>query len=272
MGKTVLISGSSSGIGLETARRFARAGWTVVAGMRNPTGRHTLLHDERTVNIVELDVTDNNSIKKAVEYTIENFGSIEVLVNNAGYGLTGVFEYFEEEKVKKQMDTNFFGILRLTKEVLPYMKTQKSGTIINVASVGGRVTFPFYSFYNATKWAVEGFSESLQHELVQFNIRIKIVEPGPVKTDFYDRSIEKFSPKPGDDYEKNFNIAFKNMEASGRSGISAAKTAKKIFNAATSSNWKLRYPVGTKGVLILRKLLPDVLFNGIIRAVLFTKR
>jgi NAD(P)-dependent dehydrogenase (short-subunit alcohol dehydrogenase family) len=272
MGKTVLISGSSSGIGLETARLFARSGWTVVAGMRNPDGRHTILHDERTVNIVELDVTDINSVKKAVQYTVENFGGIDVLVNNAGYALSGIFEYYEEEKVKKQMDTNFFGILRLTKEVLPHMKKQKSGIIINVTSVGGRVTFPFFSFYNATKWAVEGFSESLQHELVPFNIRIKIIEPGPVKTDFYDRSMEKLTPKPDDGYEKRFNIAFENMDSSGRNGISPLKTAKIIYKAATSTNWKLRYPIGTKGLLTLRKLLPDVIFNGIIRTILLSKR
>jgi NAD(P)-dependent dehydrogenase (short-subunit alcohol dehydrogenase family) len=201
MGKVALITGSSSGIGLESAKLFAKSGWTVIAGMRNPDSRITPLHDyPNRVNIVHIDVTDDKSITDAVEYTVKNFGGIDVLINNAGYGLTGIFEYYDEEKVRKQFDTNFFGIVKLTKAVLPYMKSQKRGTIVNVASVGGRITFPLFSFYHATKWAVEGFSESLQHELVPFNIRIKIVEPGPVKTDFYNRSMDIFTPKPSDEY------------------------------------------------------------------------
>lgn len=268
MGKTVLVSGSSSGIGLEACKLFAEAGWSVVAGMRNAAGRKTLLHDERRVNIIDLDVTDSESVKKAVEYTVTNFGGIDVLVNNAGYALTGVFEHYHEELVRKQFDTNFMGIVRLTGEVLPHMKKQKSGTIVNVASVGGRVTFPFYSFYHGTKWAVEGFSESLQHELVPFNIKIKIVEPGPVKTDFYDRSMNILEPKPGDGYEDYFSTAFKNMNSAGNTGISAKKAAKKIVKAASDPGWKLRYPVGSKGILYLRRLLPDVLFNGIVRSII----
>ncbi len=268
MGKTVLVSGSSSGIGLEVAKLFAAAGWTVVAGMRNAANRTTPLHDERKVTIIDLDVTDVDSVKKAVEFTVTNFGSIDVLVNNAGYALTGVFEYYNEESVKKQFDTNFMGIVRLTGEVLPHMKKQKRGTIVNISSVGGKVTFPLYSFYNATKWAVEGFSESLQHELVPFNIKIKIIEPGPVKTDFFARSMDILTPKPGDEYEVYFNVAFKNMGESAKNGISAQKAAKKVVKAATDSGWRLRYPVGSKGILYLRKLLPVVIFNGIIRGII----
>ena len=135
-----------------------------------------------------LDVTDVDSIKSAIDETLEKFGRIDAVVNNAGYGLVGAFEAATQEQIEKQFQTNVFGLMNVCREILPYFREQKRGTIVNVASVGGRITFPFYSLYHATKWAVEGFRESLQYELEQFNIRVKIIEPGPIKTDFYDRS------------------------------------------------------------------------------------
>jgi len=269
MGKVVLISGSSSGIGLETCKLFASAGWTVIAGMRNASGRVTPLHDDRRITVTELDVTDTSSITKAVEEVARNHGGIDVLVNNAGYALTGVFEYFDEETVRKQIETNVIGLMKLTREVLPHMRERKSGTIVNISSIAGKTTFPFYSFYHATKWAVEGFSESLQHELVPFNIKVKIVEPGPVKTDFFTRSMEIFKPRPGDEYTNLFETAYRNMGQTGNMGISAKKAAKKVFKAATSGGWKLRYPVGSMGIPGLRRLLPDVIFNGFVRSIVF---
>ncbi len=172
MGKVVLISGSSSGIGLETAKLFASAGWTVIAGMRNAAGRTTPLHDDRRIIVTGLDVTDSRSVSDAVAEVVKNHGGIDVLVNNAGYALTGVFEYFDEATLRKQIDTNVIGMMTLTREVLPHMRERGGGTIVNIASIAGKTTFPFYSFYHATKWAVEGFSESLQHELVPFNIKV----------------------------------------------------------------------------------------------------
>lgn len=269
MGKVVLISGSSSGIGLETARLFASSGWTVIAGMRNPEGRLTPLHDDRRIVVRELDVTDTSSIERAVAKVVRDHGGIDVLVNNAGYALTGVFEYFDEETVRRQIETNVIGLMKLTREVLPHMRERKGGTIVNIASIAGKTTFPFYSFYHATKWAVEGFSESLQHELVPFNIKVKIVEPGPVKTDFFTRSMEMFKPRPGDGYSGWFDSAFRNMGQTSNMGITAKKAAKKVFKAATSKGWKLRYPVGSMGILALRRLLPDTVFNGLVRSIVF---
>ncbi len=269
MGKVVLISGSSSGIGLETAKLFASAGWTVIAGMRNAAGRTTPLHDDRRIIVAELDVTDTTSVTRAVAEVVKNHGGIDVLVNNAGYALTGVFEYFDEATVRKQIDTNVIGLMKLTREVLPHMRERGGGTIVNIASIAGKTTFPFYSFYHATKFAVEGFSESLQHELVPFNIKVKIVEPGPVKTDFFTRSMEMFKPLSGDDYSGWFDTAFRNMGQTSNMGISAKKAAKKVFKAATSSGWKLRYPVGSMGVLLLRRLMPDTIFNGLVRSIVF---
>ncbi len=135
-----------------------------------------------------LDVTDIPSIRAAIDETIGRFGAIDALVNNAGYGLVGAFEATTSEQVERQMATNVTGLMNVTRAVLPHFRQRRAGVLVNVASMGGRLTFPFYSVYHASKWAVEGFSESLSYELQPFGVRVKIIEPGPIKTDFYDRS------------------------------------------------------------------------------------
>lgn len=189
MNKVVLITGASSGIGLHTARLFQAKNWKVAATMRSPDKADDL---KKIVDIecFRLDVTDIESIKSAISATLYKFGRIDVVVNNAGYGLIGPFEAATPEQVERQFQTNVFGLMNVCREILPYFREQKRGHIVNIASVAGRITFPAYSLYHATKWAVEGFSESLQYELEQFNIRVKIIEPGPIKTDFYGRSQE----------------------------------------------------------------------------------
>jgi NADP-dependent 3-hydroxy acid dehydrogenase YdfG len=186
MEKVVLITGASSGIGKETAKLFQAKNWKVAATMRSPEKAEDL---QKIVDLecLRLDVTDIESIKSAIAETLDKFGRIDAVVNNAGYGLIGPFEAATPEQIEKQFQTNVFGLMNVYREVLPYFREQRRGFIVNVASVGGRVTFPLYSLYHATKWAVEGFSESLQYELEQFNIRVKIIEPGPIKTDFYGR-------------------------------------------------------------------------------------
>src|SRR6476661_411762 len=187
MNKVVLITGASSGIGKETVKLFQTKDWKVAATMRSPEKAEDLQRIA-DVECIRLDVTDTDSIKSAIQTTLEKFGRIDAVVNNAGYGLVGAFEAATPEQIEKQFQTNVFGLMNVCREILPYFREQKRGYIVNVASVGGRMTFPFYSLYNSTKWAVEGFSESLQYELEQFNIRVKIIEPGPLNTDFYDRS------------------------------------------------------------------------------------
>src|SRR5262249_25648147 len=142
------------------------------------------------VACLRLDVTDTETITQAVKDAVARFGSIDVLVNNAGYGLVGPFEASTKENIERQFNTNLFGLMETTRAILPHFREKRNGVLINVASMGGRITFPLYSLYHATKWAVEGYSESLQHELLPFNIRVKIIEPGPIKTDFYDRSMD----------------------------------------------------------------------------------
>jgi len=182
MKKTILITGASSGFGRETAKLFHSKGWNVIATMRSPE-KETELSTLSDILISRLDVTDKLTIQSAVAAGIAKFGQIDVLVNNAGYGAMGALEAATEQEVRQQFEVNLFGLIEVTKAVLPAMRQEKSGIIINVSSVGGRVTFPFSSLYHATKFAVEGLSESLSQEVAPLGIKVLIVEPGPFRTD-----------------------------------------------------------------------------------------
>lgn len=265
MKKNVLITGSSTGIGLETALYFQEKGWNVAATMRHPEQRETALHSKDDILKLHLDVLDKNSIHAALRAALDKFGRIDALVNNAGYGLVGPFEAATEEQIRRQFDTNLFGLMAVIRALLPHFREQGGGTIINVASIGGRVTFPFYSLYHGTKWAVEGFSESLQHELRPFNIRVKIVEPGPIKTDFYERSADLIQNEGFTVYDEQFHRALPNMMNVSKLGARPRKVAKTIYRAANGKFRKLRYPVHALGMLAMRRLLPDRLFDGMVR-------
>ncbi|NMF59516.1 SDR family oxidoreductase [Pseudanabaena yagii] len=274
MTKTVLITGASSGIGRATALYFQKRGWNVAATMRSPeqviskeAGRANSLTNLDRLAFLKLDVTDSDSIKAAVAEAIAKFGVIDVLVNNAGYGMLGAFETSTPEQIQRQFNTNVFGLMETTRAVLPHFRDRQSGVIVNVASVGGRVAFPLYSLYHSTKWAVEGFSESLQHELLAFNIRVKIIEPGPIKTDFYDRSAERTSNPDFPEYDDLSDRVLAKLNQIGTTGASPNVVAKTIYTASTDNSWKLRYPADplAKQLLLARKLLPDFLFTKLIR-------
>lgn len=181
--KTVLITGASSGFGKETAKLFQQNGWNVIASMRSPENEEELNKLEN-VFVTRLDVQDESSIRKTVEAGVQKFGTIDILVNNAGYGLMGVFESATKEQIQKQFDVNVFGMMQVTQAVLPYLRKNGRGVIVNLSSFGGIVALPFTSLYAASKFAVEGFSESLSHELAKFDIKVKIIEPGGVHTNF----------------------------------------------------------------------------------------
>jgi NADP-dependent 3-hydroxy acid dehydrogenase YdfG len=189
MKKTILITGSSSGIGKATARLFQRAGWNVIATMRSPE-KETELSALPNVLVARLDVQDSASIAVAVSAGIERFGRIDVLLNNAGYGAYGLLEATPMEKISRQFDVNVIGLLETTKAVLPHLRASKSGTIINISSIGGKMAFPLGTLYHGTKFAVEGLSEALHYELSAIGVSVKIVEPGFVKTDFAGRSLD----------------------------------------------------------------------------------
>jgi NAD(P)-dependent dehydrogenase (short-subunit alcohol dehydrogenase family) len=243
MKKTVLITGSSSGIGKAAAQYFVEKGWNVAATMRKPEAEKDL-RETPSLKLIRLDVQDEASIAEAVRQTIAAFGKIDVLVNNAGYGLAGVAEFISEADIRRQFDVNVFGVMAVTNAVLPHFRANKSGRIINVSSMGGRVTFPLFSYYHATKFAIEGYSESLNYELNPLGIDVKIIEPGGVKTDFGGRSMDMVKTD-NPNYQR---LQGKLMEAlSDDSNIitEAIDVAKIIFQAATTTGSRMRYLVGS---------------------------
>lgn len=187
--KTILITGASSDIGKSTALRFQAEGWNVVATMRDTSADNDLAALDYVL-VTKLDVTNPASIADAIAVGINRFGRIDVLVNNAGYGAYGPLEAFSMDRIRRQFGTNVIGLLEVTKAVLPHMRKNRSGTIVNISSIGGQITFPLGTLYHGTKFAVEGLSEALHYELEPLGIRVRIVEPDMIKADFGGRSFD----------------------------------------------------------------------------------
>lgn len=263
--KTILITGASTGIGRACAERFQAEGWNVAATMRTPSKGAALAALPR-VKVLRLDVTDRDSIDAAVAQTIEHFGGIDVVLNNAGYGLAGALEAASAEQIERQFATNVYGPIHVIQACLPHLREKQDGVIVNISSVGGRIPYPLNTLYHGTKFAIEGISESLALELGAFNIRVKIVEPGGVSTDFAGRSMD-FTQKEGltayDDISQRVMAAYMAPErAATRS--SPEDTAEVIFQAATDGTAKLRYVAGkdAEQLLALRKQLDDEAFRA----------
>ena len=266
MKKTVLITGTSSGIGKATVLAFAKMDWDVIATQRNPE-KETDFENLPNVKMYALDVIDLENIKQVFSQVQREFGKIDVVVNNAGYGVDGAFEAMSDDIIEKQFNTNVFGLMRVTREAIKHMRPNGGGKIIQISSMGGKITFPLYSIYHATKFAVEGFTESLHYELAQFNIKLKLIEPGPIVTDFYGRSRQFIKPTDTDQYDgfiQKFNEAAEKVmkDAEGPEVV-----AKMIYKSATDDSNQLRYAVGKPGpmLLILRKLLSDKLYFLMVR-------
>lgn len=264
--KTVFITGASSGIGKDTALAFAKNDWNVIATMRKPENE-TELKKFKNVKVFRCDVTDADSIKKSISDGLSAFDQIDVLVNNAGFYTIGVLEAATNEQIKRQLDTNLLGLINMTKEILPYFRKQKSGMIINISSVAGRTTVPLQSLYHATKWGVEGFSESLQYEVRPFKIKVKIVEPGVIKTDFYGRSMTMMDDKSLNEYQDYSKRVTSNLVKNGNDGSDPAKVADLILKVASSNNDKMRYTVGkSKSIVTLKTLLPNRVYQRLINS------
>ncbi|HEY4111896.1 SDR family oxidoreductase [Puia sp.] len=242
MKKTVLITGASSGFGKATAQLFQSKGWNVVASMRNPE-KETGLGPDSFLK-VKLDVTDKKSIREAVEKAIHRFGRIDVLVNNAGFGAIGVLEAASDQQIRKQFDVNLFGLIDVIKAVLPRMREQKEGVIVNLSSMGGRITIPFGTLYNATKWALEGLTEALQFELNPFGIGLKIIEPGSYRTNFNGSSMDYFGAGELGDYREIFAKFTEIAKTPGRGNPDLSEVSTTIYAAATDGTPQLRYIVG----------------------------
>ncbi len=263
--KTILITGSSSGIGKTTAKYFAAKGWQVAATMRNPDNEKEL-QNISGIKIFKLDVLSESSIVAAIQEILLSFGTIDVVLNNAGYAVAGAFETVSPEQVMHQFNVNVFGLMNVVRNILPHFREHNNGTIINVSSVAGFAAIPGYSLYSASKFTVEGFSESLSFELRPFNIKVKIIEPGPIKTDFFGRSMD-ISKKEGlNVYNEYMQKILTGMDKMGDSGKNPIEVAETIYKAATSNSFKLRYPVGlyAKSSIIGRKLSPDAIYRFVI--------
>ncbi|MCB1186874.1 SDR family oxidoreductase [bacterium] len=248
--KVILVTGASSGIGRATALHFQQAGWNVVATMRSPE-KEAELNKLENVLVTRLDVLDSQSISEAVNAAVERFGGIEVLVNNAGYGAYGPLEAFPLEGIRRQFDTNVLGLLEVTRAVLPHMRRAGSGHIVNISSIGGRVTFPLGTLYHGTKWAVEGISEALSYELRHIGIRVKVVEPGAIATDFAGRSFDFTNDEGMAEYQPVVQNLWSGFGAALEQTSPPSVVAEVIMSAVTDGSDRLRYQAGDDAVAIV---------------------
>ena len=247
--KVAIVTGSSTGIGYETSLILARNGFLTYATMRNLNKSEdmklTVAKENLPIQIKQLDVTEDLSVKNAIQEISSETGRIDVIVNNAGYGLNGAFEDLAMDEVKAQYETNVYGLMRTTQAVLPIMRKQKSGTIVNISSGAGRFGFPGGSAYVSTKFAVEGLSESMSYELEPFGIKVVIVEPGVIRTNFMDGLVvAKKSQDPNSPYSQIMQKIATGFEEMMKNASSPDLVAKVVLNAIRDKNPSLRYLAG----------------------------
>ena len=257
MNKTILITGTSSGIGKATAIYFQQKGWNVIATMRSPE-KDTELKELENVLLEKLDVLDLESINQAIQNGIEKFGKIDALVNNAGYGAYGPLESFPRENIIKQFNTNVIGLMDVTKAIIPHFRANKDGVIVNISSIGGQMTFALGSLYHGTKFAVEGISESLHYEMKEIGVKVKIVEPGMIATDFGGRSFD-FQAGEIADYQPIIGALMKQWQNPDNTSSAASLVADVIYTAVTDDSEQLRYRAGDDANFLLdsRKKMTD---------------
>lgn len=263
MTKTILITGASSGIGKASAQLFQAKGWNVVATMRSPE-KEAVLNQLDNVLVTRLDVLDLESIDSALQAGIERFGKIDVVLNNAGYGLMGTFESAKRESVMRQFAVNVQGLFDMTQKALPHFRANMDGMFINISSIGGKITFPLMSLYHSTKFAVEGFSESLSYELESIGVKVKIVEPGGVATDFGGRSMDFQHDESLTQYNGFVGGVMKTFgEMMSPDRMSTPEMiAEVIYTAATDNSSTLRYRAGADAEQLLdaRNSMDDASF------------
>ncbi len=265
MKKTVLITGASSGIGKRTAIYFHEKNWNVAATMRTPENEKEL-KKYGNISCFKLDVTDIDSIKSAIQSIKVKFGTIDVLVNNAAYSLTGAFEGATAEQIRDLFDVDVFGVMNVTREIIPVFREKEKGVIVNVSSLGGLIGMPLSSFYASAKWAVEGFSESIRFELLKLGIKIKIVEPGAINTNFASNAIiVRKDDVPS--YAETLDKRLKGYEERRDRLNDPVVVSKEIYRAATDKNDRLRYLAGSdaKTFWRIRKILPFPMFTALLK-------
>ena len=283
--KVAVVTGSSSGIGFETSLLLARNGFYTYATMRNLNKslkiKEIAEKENLHLKVLKLDVTDDESVKDAIRQIIDESSRIDVLVNNAGYGVMGAVEDLSLNEFKSQFETNFFGVIRVTKEVIPIMRKQGNGNIINVSSVGGIIGLPLNSAYISSKFALEGWSESMRYELEQFGVDVLLIEPGVVKTNFFENVVINNNNMSSPDnktsaYSQLTQKLFEGFVPMLNSSTSSAPSdvAEVIYQAIESNNREVRYPVGKDAVSIIktRQKLSDKDFGKWIKESIFQQK
>ncbi|RLM51677.1 SDR family oxidoreductase [Halorubrum sp. Atlit-28R] len=275
--KTVLITGCSSGIGRAAAHAFLDEGWTVYATARNPADVEAL--GEAGCELATLDVTDRDDIDRVVERILDEEGAIDALINNAGYGQFGPVEDVTTDRVHDQFDVNVYGPHRLIRAVLPSMRRERDGTIVNVSSVAGRVSIPGGGVYSGSKFALEAMSDALRNEVADLGIDVVVVEPGPVKTSFSERAEREADPEEREGIERtdayaDFYAMFEDAQLMGGDGPGAVEpelVAHAIYDAASATQPPARVQPGTVArVGVLARFVPDALIDrvyGLVRNV-----
>lgn len=248
--KTIFITGASSGLGKATAKLFQSKGWRVIATMRN-TEKETELNQLENVILMQLDVTNPDLVNETITKAIK-INDIDVVFNNAGYGLIGPLEALSDDQITRQLNTNLLGVIRVTKAFIPYFRAKKNGIFISTTSIGGLIAFPFGSAYHATKWAIEGWSESLWFELAEFGIKVKTVSPGGIKTDFMNRSLDFSSSL---EYDSMIQIMMTKSLKMMNTASSPEQIAEVVYEAATDNKNQLRYVAGEDAKEIYQKRL-----------------
>ncbi|MBL7260295.1 SDR family oxidoreductase [Paractinoplanes lichenicola] len=267
MTQTVLITGTSSGLGRATAELFQAKGWNVVATMRHPEAETELTRLGNTL-VTRLDVEDPASITAAVQAGRDRFGRLDALVNNAGYGAYGPLESTPMAKIRRQFEVNVFGLLATTQAVLPHFREQRSGVIVNISSIGGRMAFPLGTLYHGAKFAVEGLSESLAYEMAPLGVRVKLVEPGGIRTDFGGRSLDFSNEPPIADYQPTVGRVLDVLGPLTAEGSAPSDIAEVVFTAVNDDSSRLRYEAGADAVQVLaaRRATDDAAFLAGIRS------
>ena len=260
LNRVMLITGASSGIGKACAKRLAAEGDRVYGTSRHPSGEMGVPNTQ----MIAMDVNSDESVNAALEQIVRAEGRIDIVVNNAGVGIAGAIEDTSIEEARALFETNFFGMLRVCRAVLPVMRKAHRGTIVNISSLGGRIGLPYQGLYSATKFAVEGMSEALRMEVHQFGIRVIMIEPGDFRTGFTKNRRYVAAAQQDSIYRESFESTIKVAENDEQSGSSPQQIARLLVRILRSRSPKVRYSVGgisQRGAAVLKQILPSRVFE-----------
>ena len=277
MEKVAIVTGSSSGIGYETSLSLARDGYFTYATMRDVRKADTIKKiaekESLTLKVIELDVDNEDSTENAIKTIMEEKQRIDVLVNNAGWGIWGTAEDVSIEEFRAQFETNFFSVVRMIQKVAPFMRKQGNGHIVNISSIAGRIGFPVSTAYISSKFAIEGLSESLRYELGPFGINVIIIEPGVIKTNFFDSMKTAKKVDENDTYKEITEKVISGVKMMAEMGTPPKEVANVIINSIKQENPLPRYVVGNDAAMFLeaKKMKTDIEFENYLKKELYGK-